>query len=169
MRWILDACTLIYLIKAKLFKQFIDLVNYPVVIDSNVYQEVVIEGKANNYSDAFEAESLLNEFRVPVISIDVSKDLYRFIDSGETSCFLLAVEQGVCITSDDRACCKLLKENVQVIRLDTFYYEKYRQNQINKKEFLFILNKLESIHATKPKSILFFMNKLQEKEENKND
>ena len=169
MRWILDACTLIYLIKAKLFKQFIELVKYPVVIDSNVYQEVVIEGKANNYSDAFEAESLLNEFRIPIISIDVSKDLYHFIDSGETSCFLLAVEQGICITSDDRAYRKLWNENVQVIRLDTFYYEKYRQNQINKKEFLFILNKLESIYATKAKSILFFMNKLQEMEEDKND
>jgi predicted nucleic acid-binding protein len=169
MRWILDACTLIYLIKAKLFNQFIDLVKYPVVIDSNVNQEVVIEGKANNYSDAFEAESLLNEFRIPIISINVSKDLYRFSDSGETSCFLLAVEQGVCITSDDRAYRKLLNENVQVIRLDTFYYEKCRQDQINKKEFLFILNKLESIYATKPKSILFFMNKLQEKEEDKND
>ena len=169
MRWILDACTLIYLIKAKLFKQFIELVKYPVVIDSNVYQEVVIEGKANNYSDAFEAESLLNEFRIPIISIDVSKDLYRFIDSGETSCFLLAQEQGVCITSDDRAYRKLWNENVQVIRLDTFYYEKCRQNQINKNEFLFILNKLESIYATKAKSILFFMNKLQEMEEDKND
>ena len=99
MRWILDACTLIYLIKAKLFKQFIDLVKYPVVIDSNVNQEVVIDGKTNNYSDAFEAEALLNEFRIPIISIDISKDLYRFSDPGETSCFLLAIEQGVCITS----------------------------------------------------------------------
>ena len=169
MRWILDACTVIYLIKAKLLKQFINLVEYPVVIDSNVNQEVVIEGKAYNYPDAFEAESLLNEFRIPIISIDVSKDLFRFNDPGETSCFLLAQEQGVCITSDERAYRKLLNENVKVIRLDTFYYENFRQNEINKSEFLSILNKLESVNATKPKSILFFMKKLQEKEDDKND
>ena len=165
MRWILDACTLIYLIKAKLFKQFINIVKYPVVIDSRVNQEVVIEGKAYSYPDAFEAESLLNEFRIPIISIDVSKDLFRFNDPGETSCFLLAQEQGVCITSDERAYRKLLNENVKVMRLDTLYYEKFRQNQINKSEFLLILNKLESVYATKPKSILFFMKKLQEKED----
>jgi predicted nucleic acid-binding protein len=165
MRWILDACTVIYLIKAKLFKQIINLVEYPVVIDSNVNQEVVIEGKAYSYPDAFEAESVLNEFRIPIISIDVSKDISRFNDSGETSCFLLAQEQGVCITSDERAYRKLLNENVKVMRLDTFYYEKFRQNQINKSEFLLILNKLESVYATKPKSILFFMKKLQEKED----
>jgi hypothetical protein len=169
MRWILDACTVIYLIKAKLFKQFINLAKFPVVIDSNVNQEVVIEGKAYNYPDAFEAESLLNEFRIPIISIDVSKDLFRFIDPGETSCFLLAQEQGICITSDERAYRKLLNENVQVLKLDTFYYEKFRQNRINKKEFLLILNKLESVYATKPKSILFFIKKLQEKEDDKND
>ena len=46
MRWILDSCTLIYLIKAKLFNQFIEIVEFPVVIDSSVYQEVVINGKA---------------------------------------------------------------------------------------------------------------------------
>jgi predicted nucleic acid-binding protein len=163
MRWILDACTLIYLIKAKLFKQFINLVEFPVVIDSNVHQEVVIEGKVNNYLDAFEAESVLNEYRISIISIDVSKELYRFIDPGETSCFLLALEQGVCITSDERAYHKFMDQNVQVIRLDTFYYEMYRQNKINKDEFLLILNKLESVYATKAKSILFFMKKLQEK------
>jgi len=169
MRWILDAYTLIYLIKAKLFKQFINLVKFPVVIDSNVNQEVVIDGKAYNYSDAFEAESLLNEFRIPIISIDASKDLFRFNDAGETSCFLLALEQGICITSDERAYRKLLNQNVQAIRLDTFYYENYRQNKISKEEFLLILNKLESVYATKPKSILFFMKKLQERENNNND
>lgn len=164
MRWILDACTLIYLIKAKLFRQFIDLVDFPVFIDSSVYQEVVIEGKVNNYPDAIEAEALLNEFRIPIISIDVSKDLFRFVDPGETSCYLLAIEGGVCLTSDDRAYQKFLNENLNVMRIDTFYFEKFNQNQIKKHEFLTILNKLESVNATKPKSILFFMKKLQEKE-----
>ena len=167
MRWILDACTLIYLIKAKLFNQFIELVEYPVVIDSSVYQEVVINGKANNYPDAIEAEEILSENRVPVISIDVSKDLFRFIDPGETSCYLLAVEEGICLTSDDNAYKKFLNENLKAMRIDDFYFEKLNQNRLKKKDFLLILNKLESVNATKPKSILFYMIKLQEMEENK--
>jgi predicted nucleic acid-binding protein len=167
MRWILDACTLIYLIKAKLFNQFIEIVKFPVVIDSSVYQEVVINGKANNYPDAFEAEEILNENRVPVISINVSKDLFRFIDPGETSCYLLALEEGICLTSDDRAYKKFLRENLKAMRIDNFYFEKLNQNQLKKTDFLQILNKLELINATKPKSILFYMKKLQQMEENK--
>ena len=167
MRWILDACTLIYLIKAKLFNDFMEIVDFPVVIDSSVYQEVVINGKANNYPDAFEAEEILNEYRVPVISIDVSKDLFRFIDPGETSCYLLAIEEGICLTSDDKAYKKFLNENLNAMRIDNFYFEKLNQNGLNKADFLQILNKLESVNATKPKSILFYMKKLQEMEENK--
>jgi len=161
MRWILDACTLIYLIKAKLFKGFMSIVKNPVVIDSSVYKEVVIDGKDNDYPDAFEAESLLNRFYTPVISIDTSKELFRFVDPGETSCYILALEDGICLTSDDRAFQKFQQENLKVMRIDTFYFQKFRQNYLNKTEFLNILNKLESINATKPKSILFFIEKLQ--------
>lgn len=167
MRWILDACTLIYLIKAKLFNHFMEIVEFPVVIDSSVYQEVVINGKANNYPDAIEAEEILNENRVPVISIEVSKDLFRFIDPGETSCYLLAMEEGICLTSDDKAYKKFLNENLKAMRIDNFYFKKLNQNRLTKKDFLQILNKLESVNATKPKSILFYMKKLQEMEENK--
>ena len=167
MRWILDACTLIYLIKAKLFKNFMEIVEFPVVIDASVYQEVVINGKANNYPDAIEAEEILNENRVPVISIDVSKDLFRFIDPGETSCYLLAKEEGICLTSDDKAYKKFLNENLKAMRIDNFYFEKLNQNRLKKTDFLLILNKLESVNATKPKSILFYMKKLQEMEENR--
>jgi len=167
MRWILDACTLIYLIKAKLFNHFMEIVEFPVVIDSSVYQEVVINGKANNYPDAIEAEEILNENRVPVISIDVSKDLFRFIDPGETSCYLLAKEEGICLTSDDNAYKKFLNENLKAMRIDNFYFEKLNQNRLKKTDFFLILNKLESVNATKPKSILFYMKKLQEMEENR--
>ncbi|MBA7644960.1 hypothetical protein ES703_52711 [subsurface metagenome] len=152
MRWILDACTLIYLIKAKLFNHFMEIVEFPVVIDSSVYQEVVINGKANNYPDAIEAEEILNENRVPVISIEVSKDLFRFIDPGETSCYLLAMEEGICLTSDDKAYKKFLNENLKAMRIDNFYFKKLNQNRLTKKDFLQILNKLESVNATKPKS-----------------
>ncbi len=167
MRWILDACTLIYLIKAKLFNRFMEIVEFPVVIDSSVYQEVVINGKANNYPDATEAEEILNENRVPVISIDVSKELFRFVDPGETSCYLLAIEEGICLTSDDKAYKKFLNENLKAMRIDNFYFEKLNQNRLKKTDFLLILNKLESVNATKPKSILFYMKKLQEREDNR--
>jgi len=167
MRWILDACTLIYLIKAKLFNHFIKIVEFPVVIDSSVYQEVVVNGKANNYPDAIEAEEILNENRIAVISIDVSKELFRFIDPGETSCYLLALEEGICLTSDDKAYKKFINENLKAMRIDNFYFEKLNQNRLKKKDFLLTLNKLESVNATKPKSILFYMKKLQEMEENK--
>jgi len=144
-----------------------EIVEFPVVIDSSVYQEVVINGKANNYPDAIEAEEILNENRVPVISIDVSKDLFRFIDPGETSCYLLAIEEGICLTSDDKAYKKFLNENLKAMRIDNFYFEKLNQNRLKKTDFFLILNKLESVNATKPKSILFYMKKLQEKEENR--
>ena len=53
------------------------------------------------------------------------------------------------------------------MRIDNFYFEKLNQNQLKKTDFLQILNKLELINATKPKSILFYMKKLQQMEENK--
>ena len=165
MRWILDACTLIYLIKADLFSKFMNLTEYPVVIDSSVYQEVVINGKANNFSDASDAEISLNRFKIPVISIDISEELNRFRDPGETSCYILAKEDGVCLTSDDRAYKKFLKAEQKVMRLDSFYFEKLDRNQLTEAEFVKILKKLESFNATKPKSFLFFLKKLQQRKE----
>ena len=165
MRWILDACTLIYLIKADLFSKFMNLTEYPVVIDSSVYQEVVINGKANNFSDASDAEISLNKFKIPVISIDISEELNRFRDPGETSCYILAKEDGVCLTSDDRAYKKFLKAEQKVMRLDSFYFEKLDRNQLTEAEFVKILKKLESFNATKPKSFLFFLKKLQQRKE----
>jgi predicted nucleic acid-binding protein len=165
MRWILDACTLIYLVKAKIFNSFMHVVSNPVVIDSSVFQEVIIEGKEHKYLDAFEAESLLNEFHIPVISINVSNELYRFVDPGETSCYILAKEEGICITSDDRAYRKFHQTNLDVMRIDSFFYLKFRDNKITKIEFLEILKKLESINATKPKSVLFYMQKIQNTKE----
>ena len=165
MRWILDACTLIYLVKANLFKTFMNVVSNPVVIDSSVFQEVVIEGKEHHYSDAFEAESLLNEFHIPVISIDVSSELFRFVDPGETSCFILAKEEGICITSDDRAYRKFHQANLDAMRIESFFYLKFQDNKFTKITFLDILNKLESINAVKSKSVLFYLQKIQNIEE----
>ncbi len=165
MRWILDACTLIYLVKANLFKMFMNVVSNPVVIDSSVFQEVIIEGKEHQYPDAFEAESLLNESHIPVISIDVSNELFRFVDPGETSCYILAKEEGICITSDDRAYRKFHQVNLDAMRIDSFFYLKFQDNKITKQQFLEILNKLESINAAKPKSVLFYLQKIYNIEE----
>lgn len=169
MRWILDACTLIYLVKAKLFKQFIELTEYPIVIDSSVYEEVIINGKINEYPDAFEAEELLKKYKIPIIPIDIDEFLYIFKDAGETSCYILAKDEGICLTSDDRAYKKFCKQNENVLRLDTFYYQKFKHNIITKKEFIAILVQLESVNATKPKSILYFIEKMKLLQEDKKD
>jgi len=170
MRWILDSCTLIYLIKTKLFSEFMELIKFPLVIDSRVYEEVVIKGKAKKYPDASEAESALNKFKIPVISIDVSQEINRFNDPGEASCYILAKEEGICLTSDDRAYKKFLAEDLKVMRVDSFYFEMLNQNRIAEGRFIYTLKKLEGINATKPKSILFFMEKLkQRRDESKND
>lgn len=163
MRWILDSCTLIYLIKAKLFSEFMDLIKFPLVIDSSVYEEAVIKGKVKKYPDAGEVEFALNKFKIPVISIDISQDLNRFNDPGETSCYILAKEDGICLTSDDRAYKKFISEDLKVMKVDTFYFELLNKNHISEDEFFRILKKLEIINATKPKSILFFMEKLKQR------
>ncbi|MBD3230115.1 MAG: hypothetical protein GF329_18195 [Candidatus Lokiarchaeota archaeon] len=59
--------------------------------------------KKFNFPDAFEAEKSLNNFKIPVISIDVSEQLNWFIDPSETSCYILSEEEGICLTNDDRA------------------------------------------------------------------
>ncbi|MBN1216326.1 MAG: hypothetical protein JXA99_12905 [Candidatus Lokiarchaeota archaeon] len=166
MRWILDACTLIYIVKAELFEQFMNLVSYPVVIDSSVFQEVIIEGKKNNYPDAKKAEKLLNKYKIPTISIDISNDLQLFRDAGETSCYILSKEDGICLTSDDKAFKKFLKERLKVIRLDTFFFEMFVQEQLSEVEFINILKSLEIVSGTTPKSILFFLEKIRQKKEN---
>ncbi|TFG25643.1 MAG: hypothetical protein EU529_00085 [Promethearchaeota archaeon] len=163
MRWILDSCTIIYLVKTNLFENFIKLIKYPLVIDNSVYEEVITDGKANNYSDAFKAEKLLKRNKIPVISIDISEDLVLFRDAGETSCYILARDDGICITSDDRAYKKFINQGQKAIRLDTFFFNKCIEKLLTENNFIEILKKLESVNATKPKSILFFIEKLKEK------
>ncbi|TFF87745.1 MAG: hypothetical protein EU549_04190 [Promethearchaeota archaeon] len=169
MRWILDACTLIYLVKSKLFSDFINVIDYPLVIDTSVYKEVVMDGIANNYPDARIAKSILEEFKIPVISIDTSSEIKRFRDPGETSCFILSREEGVCLTSDDRAYKKFKEAGLKAIRLDTFYFEKWKQKKIDEDQIINILNRLENVNATKPKSIMFFLTKIYPKKEKINN
>jgi len=44
---------------------------------------------------------------------------------GETSFYLLALEEGICLTSDNRAYQKFMKENLKAMRIRSFYFEKF--------------------------------------------
>jgi len=156
MRWILDACTLIYLVKSKLFLEFIQLTQNSVVIDTSVHKEVIIDGKNQNYPDAFEAETCLNHAHIPIISNDISEEIYRMIDPGETSCFILAQTDGICVTSDDRAYNKFKLHNSPVIRLDALYFEFFKQKQILESRLFEIFDSLKQCNGIKSQSILFF-------------
>jgi hypothetical protein len=81
---------------------------------------------------------------------------------------MLGKSEGICITSDDRAFKKMIKQNIKTVRLDTFFFEKYCQNQISEKEFMQILNLLKNIDATKTQSILFFLEQIEKKIKEKN-
>ena len=107
MEYILDANTLIYLVKLNLHEEFIKLIDTgKIIIDSSVYDEVVVKGIKNNYPDAHVAKKFLQQHQISVIPIDISNDLHKFRDAGETSCALLALHEDsnrICITSDIRA------------------------------------------------------------------
>ena len=160
MRWIIDSCTLIYLCKTGLFEIFIEVLKYPVVIDTSVYEEVVIKGIELGYKDALIAKENLTKFRISIIPIDVSKHLKDIGNAGETSCFLLAKESGVIITSDIRAYKKLLKKNIPIIKLEKMFYEKYIQKSISKLQLFDILDGLESVWAITPKQNLELRKKI---------
>ncbi len=165
MRWILDSCTLIYLVKTKMFKNFVECVQYPVIIDTSVFQEVIVEGKVRNHLDAIEAEKLLNKYRIPVIPLDIESELFRMKNAGETSCLLLAKEEGICITSDRRAYNKFKRERIEVIKIERIYFELYKKQKISKIEFIEILKKFEEIHAIKPKILLKYIERIKNLEE----
>ena len=89
MRWILDANTLISLVKTKLQDRFKSLSKHEIVIDTSVYKETVLVGLKHGYIDATRIKGFLEKNRIPIIPVDVSAKLHIFKDAGETSCFLL--------------------------------------------------------------------------------
>lgn len=56
------------------------------MIDSSVYEEVIEKGISNDYSDAYKAREFIEKNQIPIISVDLSSDLSKFRDPGETSC-----------------------------------------------------------------------------------
>lgn len=150
MRWILDANALIYLVKTNLQDQFKNLSKNEIVIDSSVYEESVVMGIKHGHDDAHHIKEFLEENRIPIIPVDVSRELHIFKDAGETSCYLLGILGGICITADTRAIKKLKQEGARAIHLDGFFYRKAKDREITRNEFEEILEKLEIVYATTP-------------------
>ena len=166
MKYNLDANALIYLIKSKTANLFVNLVNKDVVVDTSVYKEAIEDGIEKGYPDANLAKKWLEQYRIPVIPIDISPMLSKFKDPGETSCYLLGKEGSICISSDIRALKKLKRMNIQTIQLDSFFFSQFRKKMISKKEFIGILDKLEVIYATLPERKLVFLQNIKDEEKN---
>ncbi len=128
-----------------------DVARNSVVIDTSVYQEVVTNGKKNNFPDAFIADKKMTNHKIPIIPTDVSKYIELFRDPGETSCFILGLESGVTITSDRRAYNKFKSNGIPVIKIEQLFFEKYQNGLIKKAEIKEILKKLENVNAISSK------------------
>lgn len=157
MRLILDANALIYLVKTGLSQEFIKLNEGEIIIDKNVYNEVVEEGIENKYPDAYIAKDFLEKNQIPIIPTDIKSDLPKFRDPGETSCYILAKKEGICISSDIRANKKFKDFNIAFMELDTFFYNQFQKKSIDKKRFINILNKLKSVNGTSANRISVFI------------
>lgn len=165
MRFILDANALIYLIKADLAEKFLVLLEGEVVIDNNVYREVVEKGLENNYLDAYIAKDFLEKNQIPIIPVNISSELFKFRDPGETSCYILSKNEGICISSDVRATKKFEQLNTPFMELDTFFYNKLLAEKINTKMFLDIMDSLKKINGTTAKRISVFLKLISRRSE----
>jgi predicted nucleic acid-binding protein len=161
-RWILDACSLISLVQSDLLNLFVSLVNYPIVIDTSVYNEVVVQGKKYHYPDADKAEVLLKKHKIPIIPIDISQDLHLFRDAGETSCFILGKELGITITSDRRAYKKFLIHQIHITKIEQFFFQMYQKQKLNIGQFLTVILALEDAHAISLKNYYYLKDLVSE-------
>ena len=157
MRFILDANALIYLVKTGLTQEFSTLIEDDVVIDKSVYNEVVEKGIEYKFPDAYNAKDFLERNQIPIIPTDIKSDLSKFRDPGETSCYILAKKEGICISSDIRANKKFKKLGIAFIELDTFFYNQLLKKKIDKKRFINILNELKGVNGTSANRISVFL------------
>ena len=167
MNLILDANTIIYLIKLSLQENFMEYhKKTQIFIDTSVYSEVVEKGMKNNYPDAITAKKFLQNYKIPIISIDVSEHIHKFRDAGETSCAILALNkktEGVCISSDKKAIKKFEGYNIPCAQLDTLYYNWFLKAKLKEEDFFNILYKLEKIFAINPERIIFYYDLINKK------
>ena len=157
MRLILDANALIYLVKTGLSQEFIKLIDDDIVIDKSVYNEVVEKGIEKKYPDAYNAKDFLEKNQIPIIPLDISSDLSKFRDPSETSCYILAKKEGICISSDIRANKKFKSLKIPFMELDTFFYNQLLKKIIDKKKFINILNELKGVNGTSANRVSVFL------------
>lgn len=161
MNIICDANTLIYLCKTNLFQRFLALTSNPIQIDTSVYKEVVEDGINANYPDAYIAKKFIDDYKIPIISIDISKDLPFLRDPGETSCYLLAKQGGICITSDNQARKKMKQLGIETLQLDEYFFNLGLEKKIPIPEFESIMAKLEHVNATTASRFNIFLTELK--------
>ncbi len=162
MRWILDANSLIYLTKAGLMQKFMDLADFKTVIDKEVYYEVVERGRERNKPDSDKADQYLKNNNIPIIPVNIEGDLVHFKDPGETSCYVLAKSEGICITNDFRAIKKFRARQVDTMPLELFFGRRYRDGRLSEVEFEGILEKLVAVNALTQERKIFALKKNQD-------
>ena len=110
----------------------------------------------------------LKDFKIEVIPTDITEELPLFRDPGETSCYLLAQDSGICLTSDRKAIKKMIHLGIEPISIDEYFYNLCLNNYLPLKELEVILKKFEGVYAsTKDRSAIFLQNIKRLKEESK--
>jgi hypothetical protein len=137
------------------------LTTNPIQIDTSVYKEVVEDGIKANHPDAYIAKKYLDDYKIPVIPMDISNDLIYFRDPGETSCFLLAKQGGICLTTDNQARKKLKQMGIDSLQLDEFFFNIGLTGKLTINEFESIMSQLEQVYATVSSRSTIFVTELK--------
>ncbi len=162
MRWILDANSLIYMIKAGLSQKFVELSDFGIVIDKEVYHEVVENGLTRQKPDAPRVDQFLKDNNIPIIPTNIKEELLIFKDAGEASCFVLSKSEGVCITNDARALRKFRSCHIDSMPFDIFFGKRYREGRLSESEFETILDGLVKVNAITQEQKIFSLKKNKE-------
>ena len=157
----LDACSLIYLGKAGLL-EYVLKVSSELVIDQEVFEEVVIRGKAEGYPDAQAIETILRKHNVPIIMVDVKQELPFFRDKGEASTFLLSGEGRGCVTSDQRAFAKFELRGAKALRTDMLLLKLLSNKKISFEVAKRGLESLLKVGGTTPERVLAISRAMEE-------
>jgi hypothetical protein len=127
-----------------------------------VYHEVVERGKVRNKPDSDQADQYLKDNNIPIIPVNIARDIMHFKDAGEASCYVLAKSEGVCITNDIRAMKKFRSRQVDAIPFEIFFGKRYREGRLSETEFEGILEELVKVNALTQERKIFALKKNQE-------
>ncbi len=109
-----NSSPLIHLTKLGKIGYVIDHFN-EILIPKAVYNELVIEGKENNYSESYIIEKYINEEKIIVINLkDFEKSQYPHLGKGETEALELAKQQNRLLIIDD----KKARNVAQILRIN---------------------------------------------------